>query len=123
MSAAPGAGIRRRFELYKRKRHASDNEAFDVSNMVPGDKVTKDFTVRIHHNDPLTLYFKTEVTEQTKKLGDVLQVSVTDEASGETVCPRNLCRTGRSGVLAGRHRLGGGSTDVTYGQMPGSIPA
>lgn len=70
VSAAPGSGDSPTLELYK--RHASDNEAFDVSNMVPGDKVTKDFTVRIHHNDPLTLYFKAEVTEQTKKLGDVL---------------------------------------------------
>ena len=73
VSAAPGSGDSPTLELYKRQ--ALDKEAFDVSNMVPGDKVTKAFTVRIHHNDPLTLYFKAEVTEQTKKLGDVLQVA------------------------------------------------
>lgn len=112
VSAAPGSGDSPTLELYK--RHASDNEAFDVSNMVPGDKVTKDFTVRIHHNDPLTLYFKTEVTEQTKKLGDVLQVSVTDEASGETVCRGTFAEL--DGVEFSQAITGsaGGSTDVTY---------
>ena len=112
VSAAPGSGDSPTLELYK--RHASDNEAFDVSNMVPGDKVTKDFTVRIHHNDPLTLYFKAEVTEQTKKLGDVLQVSVTDEASGETVCRGTFAEL--DGVEFSQAITGsaGGSTDVTY---------
>ena len=112
VSAAPGSGDSPTLELYK--RHASDNEAFDVSNMVPGDKVTKDFTVRIHHNDPLTLYFKAEVTEQTKKLGDVLQVSVTDEASGETVCRGTFAELDGVEFSQAITGLAGGSTDVTY---------
>lgn len=112
VSAAPGSGDSPTLELYKSP--ASDNEAFDVSNMVPGDKVTKDFTVRIHHNDPLTLYFKAEVTEQTKKLGDVLQVSVTDEDSGETICRGTFAEL--DGVEFSQAITGsaGGSTDVTY---------
>ena len=93
VSAAPGSGDSPTLELYK--RHASDNEAFDVSNMVPGDKVTK-------------------VTEQTKKLGDVLQVSVTDEDSGETICRGTFAEL--DGVEFSQAIAGstGGSTDVTY---------
>ena len=59
-------------ELYK--NHAKDNEPFQVSNMVPGDKVSQDFTVRIHHKDQVTLYFKGLITKQSKDLGDVLQI-------------------------------------------------
>ena len=112
VSAAPGSGDSPTLELYK--RHASDNEAFDVSNMVPGDKVTKDFTVRIHHNDPLTLYFRADVTEQTKKLGDVLQVCVTDVDSGEIICQGTFADLDGVEFSQAIAAAAGGSTDVTY---------
>lgn len=112
VSAAPGSGDSPTLELYK--RHASDNEAFDVSNMVPGDKVTKDFTVRIHHNDPLTFYFRADVTEQTKKLGDVLQVCVTDVDSGEIICQGTFAELDGVEFSQAIAAATGGSTDVTY---------
>ena len=62
-------------ELYK--NHSRVTGPFQVSNMVPGDKVSRDFTVRIHHKDQVTLYFKGLITKQSKGLGDVLQVRVT----------------------------------------------
>ena len=78
-------------ELYK--NHAKDNEPFQVSNMVPGDKVSQDFTVRIHHKDQVILYFKGLITKQSKDLGDVLQVRVTDKNSGKIICQGTFIRS------------------------------
>ncbi len=62
-------------ELYK--KHPSDNEEFEVFNMLPGDTVTKYFCVKISHDGDVTLRFNAEVTEQTKNLADVLYIKIT----------------------------------------------
>lgn len=110
--ALPGDGDSPYLELYK--RHVEDNEAFNVSNMVPGDKVTKDFTVRIYHDDPLTLYFAAQITEQTKNLGDVLQVCVTDKDSGSIICRGTFAELNGKEFSQDIASSSGGSTDVTY---------
>ncbi len=55
---------------------ASDNEKFMVRNMLPGDVETKYFAVKVSHHTDVTVYFKAEVTEQTKQLADVLHIKV-----------------------------------------------
>ncbi len=59
------------------KNQPSDNEKFTVENMLPGDAETKYFAVKVNHHADVIVYFKTEVTEQTKNLADVLHIKVT----------------------------------------------
>ena len=99
-------------ELYK--NHAKDNEPFQVSNMVPGDKVSQDFTVRIHHKDQVTLYFKGLVTKQSKDLGDVLQIRVTDQDSGKVICQGTFNTINNKEYSQEIAQSGSGQTDVTY---------
>lgn len=99
-------------ELYK--KHENDNEPFQVSNMVPGDKVSQDFIVRIHHKDQVTLYFKGLITKQSKDLGDVLQVRVTDKNSGKTICQGTFNTINNKEYSQEIAQSGSGQTDVTY---------
>ncbi len=62
-------------ELYKGQ--PSDNEKFQVMNMLPGDTETKYFAVKVSHHADAIVYFNAEVTEQTKQLADVLHIKVT----------------------------------------------
>ncbi len=62
-------------ELYNLR--PSDNEKFKVENMLPGDSQTKYYAVQVSHHAKATVYFNAEVTEQTKALGNVLNIKVT----------------------------------------------
>ena len=99
-------------ELYK--KHAQDNEAFQVSNMVPGDNVSQNFTVRIYHKKQVTLYFKGLVTDQSKNLGNVLQVRVTDQDSGKVICQGTFNSINNKEYSQDIAQAGSGQTDVTY---------
>ena len=99
-------------ELYK--NHENVNEPFQFSNMVPGDKVSQDFTVRIHHKDQVTLYFKGLITKQSKDLGDVLQVRVTDQNSGKIICQGTFNTINNKEYSQEIAQSGSGQTDVTY---------
>ncbi len=71
-------------EFYKGQ--ADCNRKFEVRNMVPGDIEIRYFCVRAHHSQPVTLIFESVVTEQTRSLGDVLDVVVTNSQTGEVIC-------------------------------------
>lgn len=101
-----------KLELYK--EHSSDNEAFDVSNMVPGDKVSRNFTVRVHHNEALKVFFDAEVTQQTKSLGDVLQVSVTDQNTGKVLCQGTFNEINKKEFEIPVDKSSKGTTDLSY---------
>ncbi len=62
-------------EIYKGQ--ASDSERFEVYNMLPGDTEVQYFAVKLSHHADVSVYFNTEVTEQTKNLSDVLHIKVT----------------------------------------------
>ncbi len=68
------------------KSHPEDNTSFEVKNMLPGDRVTKYFQVKAHHTGNITLYFKTDVTEETKHLSDVLRIRVSRAEDGTVLC-------------------------------------
>lgn len=112
VSAASGSGSSPELELYK--KHSQDNERFDVSNMAPGDKITGDFTVRVHHSSSLKLFFDVEITHQTKGLGDVLQVCVTDKNSGDTICQGTFNEINKKQFSQKIKKASRGITDVTY---------
>ena len=71
-------------ELHQSK--SGDNEKFEVGNMLPGDSVTKYFCVRAYHDADISLFFRADVTGQTKSLGDVLHIKVTHLDSGQVLC-------------------------------------
>ena len=71
-------------ELYQGK--PEDNRKFEARNMLPGDSLTQYFCVKAYHGKDITLFFNTEVTEQTKHLGNVLHINVTHMESGKVLC-------------------------------------
>lgn len=68
------------------KGQADCNRKFEVRNMVPGDVEIRYFCLRAYHTKPVTLVFESIVTEQTKNLGDVLDVVVTNSQTDEVIC-------------------------------------
>ena len=77
----PSAAV---LELYAGRPDA--NQKFEVSHMLPGDSLTKYFCIRAYHDTDISLFFKTDVTEQTKSLGDVLHIQVTHMDTGKVLC-------------------------------------
>ncbi len=73
-----------KLELYEGK--TGDNQRFEVRNMLPGDTETKYFCVKAHHDKDIELFFKTDITEQTKALGEVLHIKVTHLETGKVLC-------------------------------------
>lgn len=70
-------------ELYRGQ--PSDNERFEVSNLFPGDSITKYFSVKASHSGEAELFFRADITEQTKSLADVLQIRVTRLETGKVL--------------------------------------
>lgn len=64
------------------QKEPSDNERFEVSNMLPGDSITKYFCVKTTHDFDVKVYFESSIVDQTKQLGDVLDIKVTDVTDG-----------------------------------------
>lgn len=73
-----------KLELYEGK--PGDNQRFEVQNMLPGDSITKYYCVKAHHDADLELFFRAEITDQTKNLGDVLHIKVTRMETGKVLC-------------------------------------
>ena len=84
MSAAADKPTAPVLELYAGRPDV--NQRFEVSNMLPGDTETRYFCVRAYHGEDITLFFRAEVTEQTKNLGDVLHIKVTHLDTGKVLC-------------------------------------
>lgn len=73
-----------KIELYQGK--AEDNRRFEARNMLPGDKLTQYFCVKAYHDADLNLFFRAQVTQQTKNLGEVLHIRVTHLDTGKILC-------------------------------------
>jgi len=63
------------------RSHLGYNEKFNALGMLPGDTVTKYYCVKVYHDQDIKVYFETEVMDETKHLGDVLNVRVTELSS------------------------------------------
>lgn len=82
-------------ELYQGRPDA--NQKFEVGNMFPGDRVTQYFCVRIYHDQPVQVFFRPEVTEQTQSLGDGLKIAATRLGMGGMLCDDTFSQvSGRS---------------------------
>ena len=62
------------------------NRRFEVRNILPGDVMERYYCIRAHHSKDVTLVFRAEVTEQTKNLGDVLDVTILNKNTDSVLC-------------------------------------
>ena len=84
-ASGPGTDSRQAdlLELYQGK--PEDNRPFSVQDLLPGDTVTRYFCVKAYHDADISLFFRADVTEETKSLGDALHVKITRLESGDTL--------------------------------------
>lgn len=75
-------------ELYK--NHSTDNEKFEIKDMLPGDTVTRYFCIKAYHDINVNLIFKPEVTAETNGVGKVMHIKVTEINSGTVICEAPL---------------------------------
>ncbi|WP_040195575.1 hypothetical protein [Candidatus Soleaferrea massiliensis] len=66
-------------ELYQGQ--PSVNQPFQVSDMLPGDELSKYFCVKAYHDGDITVRFRAPITEETGGLSKVLMLRVTDLGS------------------------------------------
>lgn len=71
-------------ELYK--GHGVDTVPFAADNLLPGDTITQYYGVKISHREDVTLLFRPDVTEETRALGSVLHIKVTNMETGDILC-------------------------------------
>ncbi len=88
----------------------SGNTAFAVENMFPGDAETKDFTVKVNHKRPITLYYHANIKPGSEKLAEVLMVKIELPEKGVTLYE------GLMGDMpdALEHRLASDEKEVLY---------
>ena len=90
------------------------NEKFTAENMLPGDTVKKNFSIKVNHKKEIALYFNTEITQETKNLSDVLQIKVTDLNSGEVLCNGSFAELNEKEFSVLLPQNAQGSTTVNY---------
>lgn len=67
------------------KRQETDNVAFNVLDMFPGDSVTQNFCVRVTHSKTVTLRYHATVRPGFEKLAKVLKVRIEIPAAKKTL--------------------------------------
>lgn len=89
---------------------ASGNTAFYVPNMFPGDAEVKDFTVKVNHKAPITLYYHADIRPGFEKLAEVMMVRIELPEKGVQLYD-GLMRDMPNAV---EHRLGADEKEVIY---------
>lgn len=64
------------------KSNPQDNLTFEVAGMLPGDRVTRDYEVKVYHKGKARLSFGAEVTDEQGALSGALRVRVLDLSGG-----------------------------------------
>ncbi len=99
----------------------TENRAFQVENMFPGDCISQYFAVTINHHADVTVYFTAPVTAQTKELADVLQIRVTQLNHNTVLYDGAFAQLDSNGY--GETFAATGSTEtVAYYQIQVSLP-
>ncbi len=88
----------------------SGSTPFYVTNMFPGDSETKDFTVKVDHSGPITLYYHADIRPGSEKLAEVMMVRI--ELPGKGLTLYNGLMRDMPSALA--HQLTAGETEVLY---------
>ncbi len=106
-------------ELYKGQ--PSDNEKFQVQNMLPGDSETKYYAVKVNHHAEVVVYFDALVTEQTKNLANILHIKVTRLDTDTVLYDGTFAGMSENGY--GTAYAASGSTEtVAYYRIEVSLP-
>ncbi len=58
------------------KMNTSENSAFYVENMFPGDIQSKDYQIKVTHKHPITLYFGADIQPGAEHLAEVMSIKV-----------------------------------------------
>lgn len=90
------------------------NETFEANNMFPGDTETRYFCVKAYHHEELPLYFRTNVTAQTKALSEALHIKVTHMETGQTLYDATFSEINGKEVLELLKNSEDKVTDVYY---------
>ena len=61
-------------ELYNKQ--ATDNVPFEVVNMFPADKITKDYRVMVSYHDKVIVQYQADIRKGYEKLAEVLKVAI-----------------------------------------------
>ena len=70
-------------ELYK--RHAEDNDPFQVTNMFPGDAETRYYRVRVSHSADVTVHYHATIRPGYEKLAEVMMIRIQLLTTGQTM--------------------------------------
>ncbi len=73
--AAQQEDVKATVELYKGQ--ASDNRKFLVTDMLPGDRETVCYAIKVSHSESVALYFNIRLNENTADLADALNIKIT----------------------------------------------
>lgn len=75
---ANSAGNYRSKEAYVSiyKNHPTDKSPFEVENMFPGDVISKNYTVKVSHDGPLSVRFHADIHDGYDKLAEVLKCKI-----------------------------------------------
>ena len=90
------------------------NRPFEARGLLPGDHVTQYFCIKASHTEDIPLYFRAEITEETKALGDELQIRVTDPESGKVIAEGKLSDIQGQEFSRGLTADGQGESTVYY---------
>lgn len=66
-------------------QHPSFNHPFVLTNLLPGDNETKYYCLKVYHEYDLKVYFESTIQEETKNLGDALQLSLKQVNASEPI--------------------------------------
>lgn len=67
------------------RKHAEDNQPFQVTNMFPGDLETKYYCVKISHSGDVIVHYRANVRPGYEKLAEALRCRVVLRTTGETL--------------------------------------
>lgn len=76
--------------------------------------MTQYFCIKASHTEDIPLYFRAEITEETKALGDELQIRVTDPESGKVIAEGKLSDIQGQEFSRGLTADGQGESTVYY---------
>lgn len=66
-------------------KNPCENDPFHVTNMFPGDRITRYYRVEVSYKGTVTVHFGTEIRSGYEKLSEVLKAKVTLLTTGETL--------------------------------------
>ena len=72
-------------EIALNKKSQTDNVAFQVSNMFPGDMVSNDYCVKVSYEEAVVVNFRVNIGKGYDKLAEVLKCKIVISDTGEVL--------------------------------------